>query len=40
MLGMFLPRLPLLFGLVVAIGALIRSFAGQPAAATGKADAQ
>lgn len=40
MLGMFMPRLPLALGLVVAIGALIASFMAQPAAATGKADAQ
>jgi hypothetical protein len=40
MLGMFLPRLPLALGLVIAIGALIGSFMAQPAGATGKADAQ
>ena len=37
---MFLPRLPLALGLVVAVGALIVSFMAQPAGATGKADAQ
>lgn len=40
MSGMFLPRLPLALGLVVAIGALIGSFMAQPAAATGAPDPQ
>ncbi|HKS54176.1 MAG TPA: hypothetical protein VJS12_02760 [Steroidobacteraceae bacterium] len=40
MSGMFLPRLPLALGLVVAIGALVVSFMAQPAAATGTPDPQ
>lgn len=40
MLGMFLPRLPLALGLVVAVGALIGSFTARPAAATRTPDQQ